>query len=189
MKYVLPLGLALLTGMGVCLQRSSVVSHGLEWKLPGVQSADGTKATLAREEGIRGESAAQSPQVASVSRKAGEPMIPVASPVSPVSTWRNVLASLTGPLSLTELQSTLVEGVLRRREEEIKELHEGFRRAGIIDIRQFEWQVSLLKNDWFRRIDAVLDTNQHDRFVVLVEQGLFNEGLAFTVEPGMTILE
>lgn len=99
------------------------------------------------------------------------------------------MPALERALALSVAQRLQVEEVLLRRQEEIKVLHDGIRKAGVLDIRTFEWQVGLLKADWYRRIDAILDRAQHDQFVVLAEGGLFNEGLAFTVEPGMTILE
>ena len=63
-----------------------------------------------------------------------------------------------------------------------------FAREGRI-AEAYDWQAARMKEGWYRRIDALLDTAQHERFVALVERGLFNEGLTFTIEPGMTVLE
>jgi hypothetical protein len=100
-----------------------------------------------------------------------------------------IMTALEVALTLSDTPRGVIDSILRRREEEIRELHDGMRRSGVVDMRRFEWEVNLLKAEWFRRIDSLLDGAQHERFVVLVEKGLFNEGLAFTVEPGMTVLE
>jgi hypothetical protein len=98
-------------------------------------------------------------------------------------------AALESGLTLTEVQKPEVELILRHRDEEIKEGHDSIRRAGVLDFRAYEWEIGLLKAAWFRRIDALLDKAQHEKFVAMVEQGFFNEGLAFTIEPGITILD
>ena len=92
-------------------------------------------------------------------------------------------------MALTDIQKTAVERLLRDREAEIHAWHESIIRAGVVDIRQFDWQADRLKEGWYLKIDALLDRVQHDRFVALVQQGFLNEGVAFTVEPGMTVLD
>jgi hypothetical protein len=92
-------------------------------------------------------------------------------------------------LSLTALQKEAVEQLLKDREAEIKTCHAAIVRSGVIDIAHYEWQVSLMKEGWYLKVDALLDRAQHERFLVLVNQGFFNEGLAFTVEPGMMVLD
>jgi len=92
-------------------------------------------------------------------------------------------------LSLTALQREVVEQLLKDRESEIKACHAAIVRSGVIDLAHYEWQVSLMKEGWYCKMDALLDRAQHQRFLVLVNQGFFNEGLAFTVEPGMTVLD
>lgn len=104
-------------------------------------------------------------------------------------TWRKITSRLSQELCLTPLQAGTVEQILRDRAEEIRRCHEEIRRARILDMRQYEWQVGKMKEFWYRRIDGVLDAKQHERFVALVQQGLFNEGLGFTEDPGMTVLE
>jgi len=187
-KYLLPAGTALILGIGVCLHRAPGIPCTQPPKEESCRSVPWTPTPEPQEhhraESLGGEAPAQTGLGKAV-RVQGT-ILPAKVPVPSGS---KILLVVKGPLSLTEDQNTVVEGLLRRREDEIKELHDGFRRAGFIDLRQYEWQVGLLKTEWFRRIDAVLDTNQHDRFVVLVEKGLFNEGLAFNVDPGMTILE
>jgi hypothetical protein len=90
---------------------------------------------------------------------------------------------------MSPLQQESVEQILRDRTEEIRICHEEIRRAQLLDMRYYEWQVGRMKESWFRRIDRLLDSDQHRGFVELVEQGLFNEGLGFTEEPGMTVLD
>jgi hypothetical protein len=92
-------------------------------------------------------------------------------------------------VDLTPVQRPAVEQALRDRAEEIKALHESILRSGVVDIRRYDWQADTLKDAWYRKIDALLDRTQHEKFLALVHQGFLNEGLAFTVEPGMTVLD
>ena len=92
-------------------------------------------------------------------------------------------------VELTPIQRPTVEQVLRDRQEEIKALHESILRSGVIDIRRYDWQADTMKDAWYRKIDALLDRMQHEQFLILVHQGFLNEGLSFTVEPGMTVLD
>lgn len=103
--------------------------------------------------------------------------------------WRKLSGSLERSLELSSTQQPEVERILRQRQDAIKICHDDIRKSGILDIRAYEWKVRGWKEDWYRSIDALLDRSQHQRFVALVEGGLFNEGLAFTVEPGITVLE
>lgn len=108
---------------------------------------------------------------------------------TPEPSWRKLFSGLTGELTLASLQQESVESVLRERQEEIRICHEEIRKSGLLDMRRYEWQVARMKESWYRRIDGLLDAAQHERFVALVEQGFFNEGLGFTEDPGMTVLD
>jgi hypothetical protein len=103
--------------------------------------------------------------------------------------WKKTSNFLASDLSLTGLQQEAVEQIFLDRSDEIRICHEGIRRSRVLDVRQYEWQVGRMKESWYRKIDSLLDSVQHGRFVALVEQGLFNEGLGFTEDPGMTVLE
>jgi hypothetical protein len=83
----------------------------------------------------------------------------------------------------------MVEEVLRDRQHEIRQYQDLLRTVGAIDLRQYEWKTSQMKESWFRKIDALLDRPQHEAFVVLVQRGFLNEGLDFVIEPGMTVLD
>jgi hypothetical protein len=98
-------------------------------------------------------------------------------------------AFLESDLDFTEIQKAGVDRILRDRVHEIQKCHDTIRQAGVLDMRHYEWQVGRMKESWFRRIDALLDSLQHERFVVLVEKGFFNDGLGITEEPGMTVLD
>lgn len=102
---------------------------------------------------------------------------------------RAVSRTLERELQLSPQQLSRIDEVLLQRDAEIRNCHDEIRKSGFLDIRATEWEFARLKDSWYRRIDALLSTGQHATFVVLVENGLFNEGLAFTVEPGMTVLE
>jgi hypothetical protein len=102
---------------------------------------------------------------------------------------KKLLVALDRELGLAALQKEAVDRILQDREGEIRGCHEAIRRSGVLDMRHYEWQVALLKAAWFRKIDSLLDSVQHERFVAMVEQGFFNDGLVFTHEPGMTVLD
>jgi hypothetical protein len=96
---------------------------------------------------------------------------------------------LENDLNLTPLQQAFVKGILEEREAEIRGCHDAIRKSGVLDTRHYELQVSRMKGAWYRTIDALLDGSQHERFVALVDQGFLNEGLAFSIEPEMMLLE
>ena len=108
---------------------------------------------------------------------------------APDLTWRKLSLQLERGLGLAELQKSGVQQILRDRDQEIRSCHDAIRKAGVLDMRHYEWQVGLMKAAWYRKIDTLLDAAQHEQFVRLVEQGFFNDGLAFSYEPGMTVLE
>lgn len=123
---------------------------------------------------------------------------PLASPVTekerPATTQASPAKKSTAPdplqgLGLSTMQRTLVDDVLRERAGEIAALHERIRKSGVLDIADFEWQVLRLKAEWYRKIDRLLDSVQRPLFAALVEKGFFNDGLAITIDPGMTVLE
>jgi len=103
--------------------------------------------------------------------------------------WRKMAAVLEKDILLTAIQRASLERILREREEEIQACHQEMRTSGVIDIRRYEWQTGQMKEVWFLRLDSLLDRSQHELFVALVQKGFLNEGLAFTVEPGMTVLD
>jgi hypothetical protein len=106
-----------------------------------------------------------------------------------VSSRRKLAAELDRNLDLSPLQKGRVEEILREREAEIKAFHEAIRNSGFVDLRHYDWQAGLMKDRWYRRVDALLDGVQHERFVAQVRKGILNEGLEFTVEPGITVLD
>lgn len=188
MRYAILLGAFLLAGIGLILHRPSEIQRRPQQPIPWHQDL--------RQEVLAMPDSAE-PSVAgrpAILEKCPVPETRVenkgsTSGLSSASGWRKTSVHLERPLALTALQRAGVDEVLRQRQEEIQELHAAIRTSGILDIRSFEWRVSLLKADWYRKIDGLLDAPQHEKFVAMVENGLFNEGLAFTVEPGMTILE
>jgi hypothetical protein len=108
---------------------------------------------------------------------------------APELSWRKLSLALDQDLRLTPIQQGTVEQVLRERHEEIRSCQDEIRKSRILDMRQYEWQVGRMKERWYRRIDALLNAAQHERFVAIVEKGFFNEGLGITEEPGMTVLD
>lgn len=119
--------------------------------------------------------------------KAPEPLAAIRK--VPEGPWRKLSQVLAGELKLTSMQQGTVDQVLRERQEEIRTCHEEIRKARLLDMRHYEWQVGRMKESWYRRIDALLDAAQHERFVAVAEQGFFNDGLGFTEDPGMTVLD
>ena len=103
--------------------------------------------------------------------------------------WKALIGRLDRDLSLREEQRGMVERILKERDREIRDRHDSIRAAQVLNLVEYEWWAAERKADWYRQIDGLLDASQHERFLALVGKGLFNEGLAFTVEPGMTVLE
>lgn len=181
MKIGISLGLILLIGIGALVHRTQVrVAEPQRW-------GPMTRETV------------QGPSEETSARGAGSVVVPTLQPrpvevsrpvaATPVPSWRKLLVTVDQSLALTETQKAVVQEMLIDRDKEIKIWHEAIRKAGLLDIRQYDWQVGLMKEAWYRRVDALLDVAQHQRFTELVAKGLFNEGLAFTVEPGMTVLD
>jgi hypothetical protein len=183
MRYGIPLGVLFLIGAAAILHRTPQplipvngktrdTAKRLEPSMPAPVSSGSVEALGLRDQG--------SPKPKELPLKNPESVSAPSIPAKALA-WRKLSVSLEQSLELIPLQKPEVEGILREREEEIRTWHD--------DIRTYEWKVGLLKASWYRRIDSLLDGIQHHRFVVLVEQGLLNDGLAFTVEPGMTVLE
>lgn len=101
----------------------------------------------------------------------------------------SLMARLQEDLSLDPAQVSYVTRVLREREAEIRECHERYRRCGVLDVRDYEWWVADRKAIWFRRVDAVLDRFQHERWTALVARNVLGDGLEFEVADGMAVLE
>lgn len=185
MRYLLPLGALILIAAGVWIHRSPVESQA-----PRPQSEKPAE--------IRVQAAIRPVEVDAPIREAapqgGSPLLQAAEatvPAKPAASfeWKKLSGTLERSLELGPLQQSRVERILRQRQDDIRVCHEEIRKSGILDIRAYEWKVRGWKEEWYRSIDAVLDRSQHQRFIALVEGGLFNEGLAFTVEPGITVLE
>jgi hypothetical protein len=179
-KYAIPVGTLILLGLAAALQRASVLpaEPPRQGPLPEAVLGEKQEPTAARDEAHR----TPVPQV-----RTSEP---VAAPRTPaVPSWRRLYAQVDRSLMLTSSQQGSVQDLLRERENEIRECHSAIRTSGLLDIRDYEWKVARMKESWYRRIDALLDGIQHERFVALVSEGLFNDGLAFTIEPGMTVLD
>jgi hypothetical protein len=183
-KYAIPLGTILLVGIAAGLHRSPSQPMAGDLCELSQKTPARVEAELRPDPEFLEPAAIPQPEPVEL-RKRSETVSVAPSALSS----RKQLQLLEREVILTTIQQIAVEQALRDREDEIKAWHEGIRRAGLIDIRHYEWQVGLMKEAWFRKIDAVLDREQHEQLVVLVGKGFLNEGLAFTVEPGMTVLD
>ena len=187
MKTAIPLGLVLLVAGAAAIHHSA--SPQVERKQP--KSVTETVSQERREEFRASEEASvksRAPESASAAIEKPAPPPPVSKQTVTVS-WPKMIAQMDREVGLTTLQRSSMEELLKAREDEIKALHDGILRAGIVDIRRYDWQADLMKDAWYRKLDALLDREQHDRFVALIQKGFLNEGLAFTIEPGMTVLD
>lgn len=183
MKTAIPLGLLLLVGVAAVLHRASP---------PRAAGLERHAVEVAPREVAEGPSAPPAPAPAIPAEIAPEPLRLGGTPVdrkAPASTTAKLMALLDRELILTAHQRDTVEQILKDREGEIKACHAAIVKSGVIDIAHYEWQVGLMKETWYRKVDSLLDRAQHERFVVQVQLGFFNEGLAFTIEPGMTVLD
>jgi len=182
-KTAIPLGTIVLIALAAAFHRSSTSTD--------VKPMGRVRAEAVRESFPDARPAEKSSEAVGVVVPATLPISSVAAAVKPAaaSSWTKMTSLLERELGLTLLQRNAAEQMLKDRETEIKALHEAILRSGVVDIRQYDWQADLMKEAWYRKLDALLDRPQHDRFVDLVQKGFLNEGLAFTVEPGMTVLD
>lgn len=182
MKYTVPLVLVLLIGIAAGLRRGDGPAAETPRPEPRIQEAVSVPAEVP----VLQESSA--PTVAARSPQA--PPLQASQAVQPAPvTWRKLYGTLDRKLGLTTTQKAAVQEVLETREKEIKTWHEAIRKAGLLDIRQYDWEAALMKESWYLRLDGLFDVAQHELFGSLVAGGLLNDGLAFTVEPGMTVLD
>jgi hypothetical protein len=187
-KYAIPLGTLLLIGSIIVLRPTppSTETRGGQPERPG-------KAEV-REWSTDIRSVLRPPEDPLAAPAQSIPELKRQAPPAPLrkaaaSCVSKMIASLDRELTPTAVQRSAIEQFLKDREAEIGAWHESIFQAGVVDIRQFDWEADRLKDGWYLKIDALLDRLQHDRFVFLVQQGFLNEGLAFTVEPGMTVLD
>lgn len=183
MKFAIPAVTILLLGLAVGLHRTTRIQ-------PAPRGAAASPVEEGQRDSLgpamtRSEVAPVAIPVQGSRRSESAPAIRTAS----VPSWRRMGVLLERGLTLTSIQQPSVEQILKDRELEIARCHEMIRKSGLLDLRHYEWQVGVMKESWYRRIDALLDGAQHGLFVAIVEQGFFNEGLAFTHEPGMVVLE
>lgn len=181
MRYGIPLGLMILIGVGALLHptQARVADPPRRSPIPDGQVQDTADATSVQSVG----------PVVGLDAQPRPLERPRSTAAASVPSWRKLFVTVDQSLALTEIQRVVVQEMLIDREKEIASWHEAIRKAGLLDLRQYDWQVGLMKESWYRRVDAVLDATQHRRFAVLVSGGLFNDGLAFTVEPGMTVID
>lgn len=181
MKYAIPLGTILLVAAAAALHRSSPPAAGGQPRaMAGPEAREVASSEARPSQDSSEKSSLPVPPPAPVAK--GGP------PAKPVS-WQKLLVKVDSSVELTSIQRSAVEEILKQRDDEIRALHDSVLRSGVVDIRRYDWQADTMKEGWFRKIDALLDRSQHERFLALVEQGMLNEGLAFAVEPGMTVLD
>ena len=185
MKYGIPLGALLLLGLAAGFHRAAV-DPVRRVDRPVLEAAEVVaEAPLS----VPKDGRSSAPEARPAPLKSGPPVSSAAPKGSPGQVWRSLSGTLTTQLALTSLQKESVDQILRDRAEEIRVCHEEIRRSKLLDMRQYEWQVAKMKESWFRRIDGLLDSDQHRRFVAIVELGFFNDGLGITEEAGMTVLD
>lgn len=183
MKYAIPLGAILLVGIAAGLHRSPA--------RPAMPDRPGPEAPAALPAPEDARPVDSPRRTVLEESRALDSAIPTAKPGLPAAPapWQKLFGPLDRALGLTATQRASVEGILRDRDAEIDACHEAIRKAGFVDIRHYDWQCGVMKAGWYRRIDGLLDGVQHEQFVALLQKGFLNEGLAFTIEPGMTVLD
>lgn len=184
MKTAIPLGAILLVGIATSLLRAPIVPARPE-RSPSVRPPAAAAPVLRVSEG-------KSEDVG----LAAAPTAPASAASSPAPAvkpapagWAKMLGTLDRAVGLTVSQQPAFEQLLREREKEIQGFLSSIRSSGILDVRDYEWRSDLMKESWYRRMDALLDGAQHGRFLALLEKGFLNEGLELTIEPGMTVLD
>jgi len=184
LKYAILTAAVLLIGAAAVVHPAFVAPARPERRIPA--QGDPAAPSSAERSGGRSEGV---PRGAEALLQPGGVATGAASKGAPPPAWRPVYARLIQEISLNIAQQPVVEELLRDRQHEIRQYHDLLRTVGAIDLRQYEWKTSQMKENWFRKIDALLDRSQHEAFVVLVQKGFLNEGLDFVVEPGMTVLD
>jgi 23S rRNA G2445 N2-methylase RlmL len=85
-------------------------------------------------------------------------------------------------LELREAQEAPISEVLKVRAKELQELQEFYRKTGVFNPPEYGERLARMKVTWYRRIDGVLDSEQHWRFERLVDEGFFRPGTDFSVD-------
>jgi hypothetical protein len=183
-RFALPAAAVLLVGMAAFLHRAFVDQGTPDHRLLPVPEV---REPVVRQESSRVRPEAPAPSAVLSSKGLPTAKAPIASKVGEPS-WRKMSLDLSRELHLGSSQQEAVEQILRDRLEDIRKCHDQIRKSRLLDVQQFEWEVGQMKESWYRKIDALLDSTQHSRFVALVQSGLFNEGLGFTEEPGIVVL-
>jgi hypothetical protein len=186
-KHALPLGLVLLIGIAFELRRSPSPKSAGERQRSVQRAADSPENNAGTVQPVKKFREAPAPEPSSrpADRAEAKPSAPAISQPG----WRKLAATLGKEIVLTPFQRESVERILQERDEEIQACHQAIRSAGVLDLRRYDWQVGLMKERWYSRLDALMDRAQHEQFVALVHKGFLNDDLGFTVEPGMTLLD
>ena len=93
-----------------------------------------------------------------------------------------MLETLKVRLELTPAQELQVAEALRSRAKELRECQEAYRKTGVFVPREYGSRLLRMKETWYRRIDGVLDSDQHWTFDGLVADGFFRPGTDFSVD-------
>ena len=93
-----------------------------------------------------------------------------------------ILGRLTPGLALTDEQVDHVRELLRNREQRLREWHAALRTSKVFNVREYGRTLTRLTEDWYRGIDQVLDTAQHDRFEAIAGEGLLGRGTEFVID-------
>lgn len=110
-------------------------------------------------------------------------------PSATVPTRQKLLTRPELCVTLTMLHRVVVEEILEERDEDIRRCQEAIHLSRILDVQRYQRKVCRVIENGCRKIDDLLDRTQYELFVALVDQGFFNEGLAFTHGPGTTVME
>jgi len=89
---------------------------------------------------------------------------------------------LKDELTLTDQQMERVSAALEARATDLQDCHDTIRKSKVFDPREYGKTLGRMKEVWFRNIDAVLDSRQHERFLELVVDGILRSGTEFQVD-------
>jgi hypothetical protein len=95
---------------------------------------------------------------------------------------REMLQTLRARLELTSVQEPQIAEALRLRVKELQACQEAYRKTGVFIPREYGSQLVRMKETWYRRIDGMLDSQQHQTFDRLVAEGFFRPGTDFMVD-------
>lgn len=138
-----------------------------------------TKATVEKAVAPAASAVEPSPVLARTERVSG-PSMP---------SGRAVAAQLVRELGLSPAQLRAVEAILDQRDVEIEAYFEEIRARKVASLEEWARRIEGIKEGTYRRIDALLEAQQQERFIGLLERRALNDTIAFRIPDDVVNLD